>query len=103
MAWQQGGQGGRSGTPKTLTTPAQFKDPTSGLEDVFFKTDTFQDAADFLETKILLARHVGTHNYRGAALTSWVMDSMTSPIFKEVDRPDKPNFKDAENKETDKR
>ena len=55
MAWQRGGQGGRSGTPKTSTTLARFKAPNSGLEDTFFKIDIFKDAADFMETKAVIA------------------------------------------------
>ena len=99
MAWQRGGQGGRSGTPKTPTTPAQFTAPTTGLEGVWFKTDTFQDAADFLETKDKLARYVGTCNYRGAATASWVMDTMILPKFTDVKRTDQRTFKDEEGKE----
>ena len=100
-AWQRGGQGGRSGTPKTPTTPARFKAPTTGLEDVYFKTDTFQDAADFLETKDKLARYVGTCNYRGAATAPWVIDTMTTPTFTDVKRPDKPTFKNKDDEEVD--
>ena len=62
MAWQRGGQGGRSGTPQTPTTPGQSTAPTSGLEDVWSKTDTFQDAAEFLEMKDKLSGYVGTCN-----------------------------------------
>ena len=102
MAWLQGDQGGRSGTPKTSTTPERFKTPTSGLEYVFLKIDMFQDEADFLETKTLLARYAEACNYRGAALALWVMDAMTSPTFDEVVKPNKPNFKDAQNNEVDK-
>ena len=102
MVWQQGGQGGRSGTPKTPTTPTQFTAPTTGLEDVWFKTDTFQDAADFLETKDKLARYVGTCNYRGAATASRIMDTLPLPTFTDVIRPDQPTFKDEEGTEVDK-
>ena len=102
MVWQRGGQGGRSGTPKTPTTPARFTAPTSGLEDVWFKTDTFQDAADFLEMKDKLARYVGTCNYRGAATASRVMDTMTLPTFTDVKIPDQPTFKDKDGAEVDK-
>ena len=62
MVWQRGGQGGRSGTPKTSTTLAQFRSPTSEVGDVFFKTDRFKDTADFIKAKTLLARCVGTQN-----------------------------------------
>ena len=102
MVWQRGSQGGRSGTPQTPTTPARFKAPTTGLEDVCFKTDTFQNAADFLETKDKLVRYVGTCNYRGAVTASWVVDTMTTRTVTDVKRPDKPTFKNAEDEELDK-
>ena len=102
MAWQRGGQGGRSGTPETLTTPAQFKAPTTGLEGVCFKTDTFQDAVELLETKDKLARYVGTCNYRGTATALWVMNTMTTPTFTDVKRPNKPTFKNKDDEEVDK-
>ena len=93
MTWQRGGQGGRSGSPDTSTTPTQFKAPTTGLEDVFFKTNRFKDAAEFIWTKTALARYVGTQNCRETALASWIMDSMTNPTFTAVENTDKPDLK----------
>ena len=102
MVWQQGGQGGRSGTPKTPTTPTRFTAPTTRLEDVWVKADTFQDATDFLKRKDKLARYVRTCNYRGTATASRVMDTMTLPTFTDVKRPNQPTFKDEEGKEVDR-
>ena len=47
------------------------------------------------ETKKKLARHVGTCNYRGAAVASLVIKTMTSPTFTTTKRPDVPTLKDA--------
>ena len=69
---------------------------------MWFKTDAFQDAADFLETKDKLARYVETCNYRRAATALWVMDTMTTPTFTDVKIPDKPTFKNEEDEEVDK-
>ena len=93
MAWQRGGQGGKTGSTYPSTTPEKFTAPTIGMEDVFFTTGTNEDAANFLETKKRLARYVGTCSYRGAATASLVIETMTNPTFTTASRPKKPNFK----------
>ena len=86
MVWPRGGQGGRIGTPYLSTTPEQFKAPTTGLEDVLFTTGPNEDAANFIETKKLLVRYVGTCSYRGAATAALVIETTNL-------RPIKPTLK----------
>ena len=74
----------------------KFTAPTTGLTDCHFTTGTNEDAANFIETKKRLARHVGTCNYRGAAVASLVIETMTSSTFTTSKRPDALTFKDEE-------
>ena len=95
MVWYRRGQSGKTGSESSPTTTEKFTAPTTGLQDCYFTTGTNEDAANFIETKKRLARHVGTCNYRGAAVASLVSETMTSPTFTTMKRPDVPTLKDA--------
>ena len=69
MVYGYGGQSGKNGSgySQPNTDKNTFKAPTTGLTDVFFTTGMNEDAANFIETKKRLARHVGTCNCRGCS------------------------------------
>ena len=95
MVWYCGGQSGKTGSEYSLTTTEKVTAPTTGLQDCYFKTGTNEDAANFIETKKRLARHVGICNYRGAAVASLVIETMTSPTFTTTKRSDAPTLKNT--------
>ena len=97
MVYGYGGQSGKNGSGYS-TPDTDFKAPTTGLTDVFFTAGMNEDAANFIETKKRLARHVGTCNYRGAATASLVIETMEPPIFKTSKRPDEPSLTDKDGK-----
>ena len=96
MVWYRGGQSGKTGSDYSPPAMEKFKAPTTGLTDVYFTMGTNEDAANFNDTKKRLARHVGTCNYRGAAASSLVTETMTPRIFTTSKRPYEPTFKDED-------
>ncbi|KAL7504016.1 hypothetical protein ACHAXN_001720, partial [Cyclotella atomus] len=70
-----------------VTKKDAFKAPTSGLESMIFKQGTAKDAAQFVETKKALAKHVGATFKYGNNMAQRAIDRLEAPTLDEPTDP----------------
>jgi len=71
------------------TSSGVFKSTVLGLETKVFTFGTAKDAAAFDETKTSIARHVGTQSWRGSAVASTALETLTEPAWTMPAKPKK--------------
>ena len=73
----------------------KFREPTQGMEDIYYTKGTSKDAAQFTLVTTSLSNSVVTHSWTSASTRAKAMRELKAPTFADMGKPVRMYWEDA--------